>query len=282
MGPVFAPYVRRPPEPSASAGGRSDRETANRRTTTDRVCAPAGRGGGDVADLWPRARTALAASWVARRGRRCGELIGGEDMCLDFALCVQRLPAPTARAGGRRYRNAAHRQPHGDAVAGVGRGDRSRPDEAVARVGGGGRGLYNMSGERRAARTRAAAAAHEHQVRRPPRATPSLTVAAAQQQVWRPPLPHSPNKRGGRRAALQPHVLRPPLSNNTCDGRSATPVYTAAAAQHQDVRRPRCNNTRGRCRPAPCPDATTGAAAAVQQHQGRRPQRNDKCGGRRA
>ena len=147
MGPVFAPYVRRPPDPSASAGGRSTRETAHRQPTTDRVCAPAGGGGGDVADLWPRARTALAASWVAWRGRRCCAFIGGEDMCPEFAQCVQRLSAPSARAGGRRFRDAFHRQPHGDAVTGMAGGDGIRPGDAVAREGGGeGPGLAGVAG----------------------------------------------------------------------------------------------------------------------------------------
>jgi len=136
-GTCVRPYVRRPPEPSASAGGPSDRETANRRPTTDRVCAPAGRRGRDVTDLLPRARSALAASWVARRGRRCGAFIGGEDMCPDFALCVQRLPAPTARAGGRRFRDASHRQPHGDEMPRVAGGAWFRPGDAVATEGGG-------------------------------------------------------------------------------------------------------------------------------------------------
>ena len=52
---------------------------------------------------------------------------------------------------------------------------------------GSGRGLPEMSGDRRAARTRATAATHEHQVRRPPRVTPTRTAAAAQVQVGQPP-----------------------------------------------------------------------------------------------
>ena len=86
-----------------------------------RVCAP----------------PAHAASWVARRARRCGAFIGGGEMCPEFALCVQRRPARTARAGGRRSLDASHRQPHGNAVAGVPGGDGFRPGAAVARVGGG-------------------------------------------------------------------------------------------------------------------------------------------------
>jgi len=89
--------------------------------TFGRVCAP----------------PAHAASWVARRARRCGAFIGGGDMCPDFALCVQRRPAPTARAGGCRSLDASHRQPHGDEVAGVPGRDGFRPGDAVARVGGG-------------------------------------------------------------------------------------------------------------------------------------------------
>ena len=68
-------------------------------------------------------------------------------MCLDFALCVQRLPAPTARAGGRRFRDASHRQPHGDEMTGVVGGDGFRSGDAVAREGeGDGPGLAAVAG----------------------------------------------------------------------------------------------------------------------------------------
>jgi len=147
MAPVVAPCVLRPPELSASAGGRSDHKTAARRPTTDRVCAPAGGGGKDVTHLWRRARTAYAASRVARRAQRYFAIIGGKDMCPALALRVQWLPAPTARAGGRRFRDAFDRQPHGDAVDGVAGEDMFRPGGAVAREeGGDGPGLSAMAG----------------------------------------------------------------------------------------------------------------------------------------
>ena len=193
-GPVFAPCVRRPPEPSESAGGA---ETA-RPPTGGRQYTACVRPRGKGVRMWRTfgrvcAPPAHADSWVAPRARRCGAFIGGGRCAPTLrcvcsggqralrglaaaalstpptgsrtamrwllcrggtgsvlttrwresgggirktcALCMQRLPAPTARAGGRRNREAAKRQPYGDAVAGVGRGDGSRPDDAVAKVG---------------------------------------------------------------------------------------------------------------------------------------------------
>jgi len=79
-------------------------------------------------------------------------------------------------------------------------------------------------------------------------------------------MPHSLDKRCGRRDALQQNVRRPPLSDNTCGGRRSAPVYTAAAA---------IPKLRGGRR------ATTPRAIAVAHRQVWRPPRRTTCGGGR-
>jgi len=100
-------------------------------------------------------------------------------------------------------------------------------------------------GDRRSATTSVAAAAPNH-VRRRPR---------------------SDNKGGGRRTSAPIVAAAAPFHDSTCGGRRSATARAAVAAPRPFTRRPQRYPSR--------------AAAAVQPHQGRPPQRNNKCGGRR-
>jgi len=103
----------------ASAGSRGHHEAAHRRPRGNRARASRGRGGRDAADQCPRASVPAdrAACSVARPApARSLMWRGGSAQYIICAVCAAPACAPTARALGRRYSEAAHRRPTADSL----------------------------------------------------------------------------------------------------------------------------------------------------------------------